>query len=249
MTDPAQPSPIRRAMVLAAGLGLRMRPITKTTPKPLVVVRGRTLLDRAIDRLVEAGVDTVVVNMHHLAEKVEKHLAGRETPRIILSQEPTRLETGGGVAHALKYFDHEPFFVVNGDALILNGPRASLADLAARWDDACMDGLLLVHPTVEAFGYEGAGDFRLDPVGRITRRPERQLAPYIFTGVQILHPRLFKEVPEAPFSLNVLYDRAIEGERLYGVLHDGKYFHVGTPAHLELAEAYLARMHSGVRRT
>ena len=182
-------------------------------------------------------------------EKIETHLRRRTSPQIVVSYEPERLETGGGVRHALQHFDGAPFFVVNGDALILNGPHPALCTLATVWDPERMDGLLLVHPTPEAYGYEGDGDFRMDPLGRISRRPERQLAPYIFTGVQILHPRLFEGAPEGAFSLNVLYDRAIAAERLYGVLHDGKYFHVGTPGDLGMAEAYLAYMHSGVRRT
>ncbi len=249
MTERSSAAPIRRGMVLAAGLGIRMRPITETTPKPLVEVAGRSLLDRSIDRLEEAGVSTVVVNLFHLGEKIETHLRRRPSPEIILTYEPERLETGGGVRFALPHFAGEPFYVVNGDALILNGPQPALRLLAQCWDAERMDGLLLVHPTSEAYGYEGDGDFRMDPLGRITRRGERHLAPYIFTGAQILHPRLFNGAPAGAFSLNVLYDQAIARRRLYGVLHDGKYFHVGTPGDLGIAERYLSLMHSGVRRT
>lgn len=249
MSGSAKSGGIRRGMVLAAGLGRRMRPITETTPKPLVPVAGRPLLDWAIDRMVEAGVELIVVNVHHLAQQIEAHVSARSSPKIVVSREPEPLETGGGVAHALEHFEGEPFFVVNGDAFLLNGPSPALSVLSAGWDDAAMDGLLLVHPTIEAFGYVGDGDFRMDPVGILSRRIERQLAPYLFTGVQILHPRLFREIPSGPFSLNLLYDRAIASGRLRGLLHDGKYFHVGTPADLGCAETYMAHMHSGVRRT
>ncbi len=240
---------IRRGMVLAAGLGRRMRPITDTTPKPLVQVAGQALLDHALDRFNEVNIDSVVVNVHYLADQVEAHVAGRRSPTIVLSHEEQRLETGGGVAKALPHFGGEPFFVHNGDALLLNGPRPALECLAEAWNSTLMDACLLVHPTSEAYGYSGDGDFIMDPVGLIGRRPELQQAPYIFTGVQILHPRLFTDLPDGPFSLNILYDRAIAAGRLYGLLHDGKYFHVGTPGDLGAVENYMASMHSGVRRT
>lgn len=238
-----------RAMVLAAGLGTRMRPITDTIPKPLVEVAGRTLLDRALDRLEETGVTEVVVNVHYLRDKIEHHLRGRRCPRVRMSAEPERLETGGGVARALPLLGEGPFFVVNSDIVLLNGPHAALVNLAAAWRDEHMDALLLLHPTVEAPGYEGSGDFEMDQVGRLRRRDESHLAPYLFTGIQILQPRLFRDLPAGPFSLNVLYDRAIEAGRLFGLLHDGKWFHVGRPGDLRDVEEYLAKMHAGVRRT
>lgn len=238
-----------RGMVLAAGLGTRMRPITCSTPKPLVQVAGRPLLDRALDRLEEAGVEEVVVNVHHLREKIEAHLRRRSSPRIVLSPEPERLETGGGVARALPLLGGGAFFVVNSDIVLLNGPRAALTNLAAGWNDQRMDALLLLHPTVEAPGYHGSGDFFMDQSGRLRRRRESHLAPYLFTGIQILHPRLFRDLPAGPFSLNVLYNRAIGEDRLFGLLHDGKWFHVGRPEDLRDVEDYLAEMHSGVRRT
>lgn len=238
-----------RAMVLAAGLGRRMQPITRTTPKPLVHVAGRPLLDRALDRLEEAGVHEVVVNVHYLRDQIERHLEQRPSPRIVLSPEAVRLETGGGVARALPLLGQEPFFVVNSDVVLLNGPRAALANLASAWDGERMEGLLLVHPTAEALGYNGSGDFSMDEVGMLSRRRECHIAPYLFTGIQILHPRIFRDLPDGPFSLNVLYDRAIAERRLYGLLHDGKWFHVGRPEDLAEVEAYLAKMHSGVRRT
>ncbi len=238
----------RRGMVLAAGLGLRMRPITNKLPKPLVPILNRTLLDRALDRLEEAGVEEAVVNVHHLGEMIEQHLSGRHAPKITLSIEETRLETGGGVAKALPLLGDTPFIVANGDVLWLDGPHPTLDLLAAAWDDDEMDALLLLHPTVEAYGYRGDGDFLMDPGGRLSRRPERELAPYLFAGVQILHPRLFGDEPAGSFSLNLLYDRAIERGRLFGVLHDGKWFHVGTPEDLAVAETYMQAQHSGIKR-
>lgn len=231
--------PIATAMVLAAGLGTRLRPLTDTLPKPLVSVAGQTLLDWALDRLADAGVERAVVNLHHLGDKIEAHLNDRARPTIAFSRETERLETGGGIARALPMLGAGPFFAVNADVLWLNGPGDALDRLARHWDDETMDGLLLLHETVFAFGYDGDGDFFVDADGRLKRRPERELAPYLFTGVQILHPRLFKDAPAGMFSLNVLYDRAIEQGRLYGLIHDGEWFHVGTAAGLAEAEDYM----------
>ena len=238
----------KTAMVLAAGLGLRMRPVTETLPKPLVEVGGRTLLDRILDRLGDAGVDKVVVNLHHLGSLIETHLAPRLKPAIEFSPEAELLETGGGVAKALPLLGDGPFWVANGDVLWLDGPGSALGRLAAAWDDARMDGLLLLHETVNAYGYQGRGDFLADPLGRLVRRPECQVTPFLFTGVQILHPRLFATAPAGPFSLNRLYDRAIAAGRLYGVIHDGEWFHVGTPEALAEAEAYLSVRYAGRTR-
>lgn len=231
---------ITSAMVLAAGLGMRMRPITERLPKPLVTVAGRTLIDHAIDRLEQAGVERVVVNLHHLGDMIERHLKSRSSPHLEFSHEVERLETGGGVAKALPLLGEGPFYVANADVLWLNGPSDALRRMAERWEDSAMDGLLLVHHTVDAFGYEGSGDFHVDPVGRLKRRDERDIVPFLFTGVQILHSRLFKGVPSGPFSLNVLYDRALEQERLYGLVHDGEWFHVGTAEGLAEAEAFMS---------
>lgn len=231
--------PIATAMVLAAGLGTRLRPLTDTVPKPLVPVAGQTLLDWALDRLADAGVGRAVVNLHHLGDKIEAHLEDRARPMIAFSREAERLETGGGIARALPMLGAGPFFAVNADVLWLNGPGDALGRLARHWDDETMDGLLLLHETVFAFGYDGDGDFFVDADGRLKRRPERELAPYLFTGVQILHPRLFKDAPAGMFSLNVLYDRAIEQGRLYGLIHDGEWFHVGTAEGLAEAEDYM----------
>lgn len=226
-------------MVLAAGLGERMRPITLTTPKPLIVLAGRTMLDRAIDALAEQGVEQVVVNAHHLADVVARHLAGRSRPPIRLSIETERLETGGGVRNALPLLGVEPFFVINGDILWRDGPQPTLADLADAWDGERMDALLLLHPVSSALGYAGPGDFRREGDGRLIRRAADERAPYLFAGLQILHPRLFAGAPDGAFSLNRLYDRAIGRGRLYGVEHRGRWCHVGTPADIPIAEAFL----------
>jgi MurNAc alpha-1-phosphate uridylyltransferase len=226
-----------RAMVLAAGLGLRMRPITLTTPKPLVEVAGRSMLDRALDHLAGAGVAELVVNTHWLAERIRDHLAGR--PGVALSHEDVLLETGGGVAQALPLLGDEAFFVVNSDIIWTNGGTPALKRLAEAWDDGRMDALLLLQPTAGAVGYEGPGDFFLSPTGEPRRRKGREVAPYLFSGVQILHPRLFEGAPSGKFSLNVLYDRALEAGRLFAIVHDGRWFHVGTPEALPEVEALL----------
>jgi len=238
----------RRAMVLAAGKGKRLRPLTETTPKPLIPVSERPLIDHAIDRLAEAGVEQVTVNLHHLGEQIEAHLKARTAPTIRFSPEAERLETGGGVTNALETLGDGPFFVVNGDVLWLNGTGDTLHRLAAAWDDGTMDGLLLVHSTIDAYGYVGRGDFCVDPVGLLSRRPEGEVVPYLFTGIQILHPRLFAEAPDGSFSLNILYDRAIENGRLHGLVHDGEWFHVGTPEGLAKAEAYMEVRYAGKER-
>ncbi len=238
----------KTAMVLAAGEGTRLKPLTDTVPKPLIQVGGRTLLDRVIDRLDDAGVEKAVVNLHHLGEQIESHLDGRRRPEIVFSREDDLLETGGGVAKALGQLGGEPFFVVNADVLWLNGPLSALGRLAGGWDDGAMDALLLLHFTVDAYGYHGMGDFSIDPAGVISHRPENEVTPYLFTGVQIVHPRLFDGAPEGRFSMNVLYDRAIEKGRLHGVVHDGEWFHVGTPKGLSEAEDYMKVRFAAIKR-
>ena len=229
---------IHRAMVLAAGLGLRMRPITLTTPKPLVCVAGRTMLDRARDHLAEAGVQEMVVNTHWLADCVREHLADHSD--ISLSHEEELLETGGGVAKALPLLGHEPFYVVNSDIIWTDGETPALARLARAWVDQDMDALLLLQPTGSAVGYEGKGDFFINGNDTLRRRGEADSAPLLFSGVQILHPRLFEGCPSGKFSLNMLYDRALAENRLYGLVHDGGWYHVGTPEALPQVEALLA---------
>lgn len=226
-----------RAMVLAAGLGLRMRPITEHTPKPLVEVAGRTMLDRALDHLTAAGTTELVVNTHWLADKIAAHLSGR--PGITLSHEDTLLETGGGVAQALPHLGTAPFYVVNSDIIWTDGASPALRRLAEAWDDERMDALLLLQPTATAMGYDGNGDFFLDTQGVPRRRRDREVAPLLFSGVQILSPRLFHDAPTGKFSLNVLYDRALEAGRLFAIVHDGRWFHVGTPDALPEVERAL----------
>jgi MurNAc alpha-1-phosphate uridylyltransferase len=228
------------AMVLAAGLGIRMRAVSATLPKPLIAVGGQALIDRTLDRLEQAGIERAVVNVHYKGAAVRSHLAGRMRPTVVFSDESDRLlETGGGGAEALPHLRQGAFFVVNSDVIWRDAQGNSLAALAQRYDDAEMDALLLLQPTVGAVGYSGAGDFHLCPEGRLQRREERAVAPFVFTGVQILHPRLFEDCPSGPFSLNLLYDRAIAAGRLYGLRHQGDWMDVGTPDGLKAAEAAL----------
>jgi MurNAc alpha-1-phosphate uridylyltransferase len=226
------------AMVLAAGLGLRMRPLTKRTPKPLIPVAGRSMLDRVFDRLDEAGVPNRVVNTHWLAEQIAGHLANRSG--VILSHEDVLLGTGGGVAHALPLLGAQPFFVCNADIVWLGGAQPALIRLAKAWDAARMDALLLLEPGGPALGYEGPGDFFHADGGRLQRRRDAATAPFVFTGVQILHPRLFADAPGGEFSLNILYDRAEATRRLFGLVHDGAWLHIGTPDALAAAESWFA---------
>ena len=229
---------INKGMVLAAGLGLRMRPLTQDTAKPLLTLAGRTLLDHALDRLEEAGVREAVVNAHWHAEKVGAAVAERRAPpRIHLQREDELLETGGGVARALPHLGPGPFAVANGDSMWLDGPIPALARLAAAFDLDRMDGLLLLVRSAQVEGEVGAGDFLLDPLGRLRRPKEREVAPYIFAGVQILTPAIFASAPTGRFSLNRVYDRAIAAGRLHALVHDGVWFHLSTPPDLERAEA------------
>ena len=228
-------------MVLAAGIGKRMRPLTATVPKPLIEVAGRALIDHALDRLAEAGVDEAVVNVHYLADLVEAHVRRRKRPAVTVSDERKGLlDTGGGIAKALPLLGPDAFYLLNSDSFWIEGARPNLDWLAAAWDDTAMDGLLLVAPTVRAVGYAGRGDFRLDPAGRLTRRAEREVAPFAYAGAAILHPRLFADCPTGAFSLNRLFDAAIEAGRLHGVRMDGLWLHVGTPDAIGWAEMTIA---------
>ena len=230
-----------RAMVLAAGIGKRMRPVTATTPKPLVEVAGRALIDYGLDRLQAAGVEEAVVNVHYLADLMEFHLTKCRAPKITVSDERGRLlDTGGGVANALPHFKGEPFFLLNADTFWLEGATPNLVRLADVWDPRRMDGLLMLAPTVTSVGYDGAGDFVLSTDGRIGRRSERQIAPFAYAGAGILSPSLFSDVPEGKFSLNLLFDRAIGAGRMFGLRMDGLWLHVGTPRAIKEAEAAIA---------
>lgn len=232
----------RTAMVLAAGFGKRMRPITEKTPKPLIELMGVPLIDRILDRLAEAGVEKAVVNTHHLADQLHRHLRDRRTPEIVIRHEEELLDTGGGVANALPEFGEEPFYVLNGDVVWLEGRSPALARLADAWDDSAMDAMLLVHETVFATGYDGPGDYVLDPLGHARRRQGFEVAPFAFTGIQLLHPRLFRYAPDPPFSLNVLYDQAEAAERLFALPHDGLWFHLSTPPDLDLAAGQMQEL-------
>lgn len=225
------------AMVLAAGIGKRMRPLTATTPKPLIEVAGKALVDHGLDRLSEAGVTKAVVNVHYLADLVEVHVTKRSTPEIVVSDERGRLlETGGGTAKALPLIGPDPFFIYNSDSFWIEGYANNFDLLAEFWDTDRMDMLLLLSPTVTAVGYDGRGDFFMDEVGRLSRRPERRVAPFVYAGVAIAHPQIFANIAPERYSFNLLFDRAIESGRLYGVHMDGVWLHVGTPEAIREAE-------------
>ena len=233
---------VTAAMIMGAGLGTRMRPLTDDRPKPLVTVRGRTLLDHALDRLVAAGVRMVVINLHYRAQMVKDHLARRRDIEIQYSMEDEILGTGGGVAKALPFFKDEPFFILNSDSVWVEGASAALTAMQLLWEPQRMDGLLLLAAMTTAMGYEGRGDFLLDVYGHIARVPELTSSPYAYPGVQIVHPRLFEGTPQGAFSTNIMWDRAIAKGRLYGTRLEGVWIHVGTPEARDEAEAYLARL-------
>lgn len=236
------PSPWRptRAIVLSAGLGTRMRHLSQQRPKPLTPLAGRTLLDRALDRLAAAGVEEAVVNVHYMADMIEAAVAERRAPRIIISDErDARLETGGGVMRALPHLGEDAFFIQNADSTWRDGVGDNLAAMARAWDDERMDTLLLLAPSSQCIGYEGRGDFHLDSSGCISRRGERQDTPFVFAGLSLAHPRLFENAPVGAFSLNVLWDRAIAANRAYGVRMSGLWMHIGTPEALEEAETLM----------
>ena len=234
---------VRRAMVLAAGRGVRLKPLTDTTPKPLVEVAGRTLLDRALDRFT--AMDLVVVNAHHLADQVAACLEERARPTTKLSHETELLDTGLGVKNALGDLGAAPFFISSADILITVGAEGDpLERLAAAWDDATMDALLLLQPRAEAGGFVAPGDFNLDAAGRPSRRGDAPAADYVYTSTQLVHPRLFADSPDEPFSFNLLWDKAIATGRLFAIVHDGGWFTVDTPENLAAAPDWLAR-HGG----
>jgi len=225
-------------MVLAAGLGKRMRPLTDTVPKPLVKVAGRALIDYTLDRLADAGVEAAVVNVHYFADTIEKHVKPRTRPKIVISDERNELlDTGGGVVKALPLLGAEPFFHVNSDTIWIEGVTPNLARLGATFDAGRMDGLLLLAATATSIGYEGRGDFAMSPDGRLSRRAERDVVPFVYAGAAILSPALFADAPGGAFSLNALFGRAIEAGRLFGARLEGTWMHVGTPAAVAAAEA------------
>jgi N-acetyl-alpha-D-muramate 1-phosphate uridylyltransferase len=232
---------LRHAMVLAAGHGVRMRPLTDRIPKPLIEVGGKALIDHALDRLAAAGVEQAVVNVHYLADKIEDHLAGRRAPQIVISDERGELlDTGGGVVKALPLLGEAPFFHVNSDTIWIDGVKPNLERLAEAFDPARMDALLLLAPSAGSVGYAGRGDFAMTPDGHLTRRGEREVVPFVYAGAAILAPALFADVPTGPFSLTRLFDRAHEAGRLHGLRLEGIWMHVGTPDAIALADAALA---------
>ncbi|MCK0207496.1 nucleotidyltransferase family protein [Starkeya koreensis] len=233
---------ITTAMVLAAGLGKRMRPLTDRIPKPMVEVNGRPLVDHVLDRLAAAGVTKAVVNLHWHADVLERHLAGRKNPRIVFSDERGELlETGGGIRKALPELGTEPFFVVNADTIWIEGIRPNLATLARKFDARRMDFLLLLAPAATSIGYEGRGDFLMDGESRLTPRPEREMAPFVYAGAAVVAPDVFAQTPEGSFSLSRLFVRAAEAGRLFGERMEGVWMHVGTPEAIDEAEDAIAR--------
>lgn len=229
------------AMVLAAGLGKRMRPLTASQPKPMVRVAGKPLIDHALDRLVSAGVTRAVVNVHYLADALEAHLRERKAPEITISDERAQLlETGGGMVKALPHLP-DPFFSLNADNIWLDGPRNAFHDLSLMWDAERMDALLLLVPHARAMNFSGPGDFHMDALGRLSRRKPGRIAPFIYTGIQLVSHRLMRDAPEGPFSTNVLWNRAIEEGRLFGTSFTGQWFEVGTPEAIAPTEEALRR--------
>jgi MurNAc alpha-1-phosphate uridylyltransferase len=230
-----------RAIVLAAGLGTRMRPYNGHVPKPLVEIGGKSLIDYSLDRLADAGVERAVVNVHHLADALERHLAPRQRPQIVISDERGQLlGTGGGIAKALPQLGGTPFFLVNSDTVWLDGVKPNFTRLAEAFDPGAMDALLLLAPTAGSIGYSGRGDFAMLPDGRLRRRREHEVVPFVYAGAAILSPALFSDVPSGAFSLTLLFDRAVANGRLYGLRLEGVWMHVGTPEAVAAAEAALA---------
>jgi MurNAc alpha-1-phosphate uridylyltransferase len=243
--DPARAVPaIDTAMVLAAGLGKRMRPLTATRPKPLVRVAGKPLIDHVLDRLRGAGITRTVVNVHYLADALEAHLKrhGKGLDIQVSDERGQLLETGGGVVKALPLIAADTFLVVNSDNLWIDGPVDAIRLLASSWDDATMDALLLVVPLARANCHGGTGDFHMDARGLLSRRRPSRVAPFVFTGVQLVSRRLFADAPEGSFSTNVLWDRAMAKGRVYGLVHQGLWFDVGTPPAIGQTEAILATL-------
>lgn len=233
------------AMVLAAGLGTRMRPLTDVIPKPLVRLAGRTLLDHVLDRIAGAHIAEAVVNVHYLARSIEAHLAGRLNPSIRISDERDMLlDTGGGVCKALPLLGDGPFLIHNADSVWIETSDANIARLCNHWDDGRMDGLLLLADRATSLGYCGLGDFNLAADSRVSRPPQGAAAPYVFAGVSLANPRLMRDPPSGAFSLNRLWDRAMTEGRLFGLRLEGTWMHVGDPASLADAEKLMARTHT-----
>lgn len=231
----------RTAMIMAAGLGKRMRPLTATRPKPLVEVAGKTLLDHVLDRLRAAGVERAVINVHYLPDAVEAHLRTRTDFDIAISDErDLLLETGGGLVKASPLIDCDPFLAVNSDNYWVDGPADAIKLLASQWDARRMDALLLLIPHAFAGNHNGLGDFHMSANGQLRRRGKARIAPFVFTGIQIMAKKLLENAPEGAFSTNLFWDRAIATGRLFGAVHQGLWFDVGTPPAIRATEDALA---------
>ena len=229
------------AMIMAAGLGKRMRPLTATRPKPLIEVNGKALLDHVLEKLSTAGVSKIVVNVHYLADALEAHLATRAHGlEVVISDERSLLmETGGGLVKAEPLIDCDPFLSLNSDNLWIDGPADTIKLLASQWEGSKMDALLLLVPQARALNHRGMGDFHMDREGRIRRRERSHVAPFVFTGIQMISKNLLRDAPDGPFSTNVLWDRAIEEGRAFGAVHQGLWFDVGTPQSIPMTEEAL----------
>lgn len=233
----------KTAMILAAGLATRLRPLSLQRPKALMEVAGKPLIDHALDRLAEVGVTRAVVNTHYLADQIERHLAGRNQPAIQISHEDPILDTGGGIAKALPLLGSDPFYAINAKIVWRGGREEALRRLASSWDETKMDALLLLQPTVSAVGYEGPGDLSMDQFGALRFREPQEIAPFVYASIQIVHPRLFNGAPGGAFPLRPLWERAAAAGRLYGLRHDGEWYLVSTPAGLAAAEEQLRPPH------
>lgn len=237
---PTMPVKPTTAMILAAGYGVRMRPLTDHRPKPLVEVAGKPLLDHVLDRLREVDVETAAVNVHYLPDQIIQHVATREAPRVVISDErDVVLGTGGGVVKALPLLGSAPFFHLNADTMWIDSVQSNLAHLAATFDPARMDILLLMAPTASSIGYSGAGDYTMMTDGTLRRRKEHQVVPFVYAGAAIIAPEIFRDAPSGEFSLTKIFDRANEQERLFGLRLEGVWMHVGTPDAVVAAEAAL----------
>lgn len=234
-------SNITRAMIMAAGFGTRMRPLTNKIPKPLVKVQGRALIDHVMDRLVEAGVKTIVVNIHYMGDQIKAHVEKRKDVEIIISDETDSiLDSGGGIFKALPHFKGEPFYHANADTVWVEGASHALERLKAAWNPAEMDALMLLASTVTTVCYDGRGDFMMDADGRLSRVPEGRISPFVWMSMEILHPRLFDGMQPGKFSINPLWDKAIAKGRLFGQRLDGVWMHIDRPEAVKQSEEYLA---------
>jgi MurNAc alpha-1-phosphate uridylyltransferase len=228
-------------MIMAAGFGTRMRPLTNKIPKPLVKVQGRALIDHVMDRLVAAGVKTIVVNIHYMGDQIKAHVEKRKDVEIVISDETDAiLDSGGGIFKALPHFKGEPFYHANADTVWVEGASHALERLKAAWNPAEMDALMLLASTVTTVCYDGRGDFMMDAEGRLSRVPEGRISPFVWMSMEILHPRLFDGMQPGKFSINPLWDKAIAKRRLYGQRLDGVWMHIDRPEAIKRSEEYLA---------